>query len=74
MEARSGIRKNSEVLLYINATKAIQEGIAFYRSQNNVLLTQGKEGKLSKEYITKLVDVKSGKEIPIEREISDRKK
>jgi len=47
---RSGVRKNSEILIYIDAKRAIQEGVDFYRSQNNVLLTQGKDGKLSKEY------------------------
>ena len=60
-------------MIYIDAKRAIQEGVDFYRSQNNVLLTQGKDGKLSKEYITKIVNTKSGLEIPFKKEIRDRK-
>lgn len=36
----SGMRNSCEVYIYIDSEKAIQEGIIFYRSLNNVILTE----------------------------------
>ena len=50
---KTGVRSNSEVMVFINAGKAIQDGVKFHRSENNVFLTRGNEGSLLKDYITK---------------------
>lgn len=59
----SGIRYNANVLVYIDASKCIEHGIVFYKSLNNVILTSGdKDGKISWEFIDRIVDLE-GKEI-----------
>ena len=39
----SGFRSNSELLVYLNLQKAIDEGLKFYVSKNNVVLCPGDE-------------------------------
>jgi len=62
----SGMRKSSEVFIFIDAKKAMADGIVFLRSPNGVILTSGKDGQLPKEYFT---DVRSdsGSKIPFMR-------
>ncbi|CDS02868.1 hypothetical protein LRAMOSA00271 [Lichtheimia ramosa] len=52
----SGMRKTSEVFIYIDMAKALQDGIPFYRSKNQVILTEGKNGVLSPEYFCRVTD------------------
>lgn len=52
----SGFRSSSEILIYINVRKAMADGIVFYRSANNVILTEGIDGVLSNEYFAKVID------------------
>lgn len=52
----SGFRSSSEILIYIDVRKAMSEGIVFYRSENNVILTEGLNGVLSTKYFTKVID------------------
>lgn len=52
----SGFRSSSEILIYINVSKAMEDGIVFYRSENNVILTEGINGTLSNKYFDKVVD------------------
>jgi len=40
-EVISGMRNTSEVLIYIDTEKAMNDNIKFYRSSNNVILTEG---------------------------------
>ena len=47
----SGARWNSEVFLYIDMEKAMQDGIKFYRSANGVILTEGINGTLPYQYV-----------------------
>ncbi|KAG8835595.1 hypothetical protein FRC17_002187 [Serendipita sp. 399] len=50
----SGMRKSSQVLIYIDTERAIGDGIKFFLSQNGVILTPGnEEGFLPKEYFLK---------------------
>merc|ERR1711871_409238 len=37
----SGVRKNVEVLIYVNVAKAMEQGLAFYCSENDVILCRG---------------------------------
>ena len=47
----SGFRSNCELLVYINLEKAIEEGLKFYISENNVVLCPGDEkGFISSKY------------------------
>lgn len=52
----SGFRSSSEILIYINVSNAMSDGIVFYRSANNVILTEGINGILSSKYFTKVID------------------
>lgn len=52
----SGFRSSSEILIYINVSKAMSDGVVFYRSANNVILTEGINGVLSSQYFAKVTD------------------
>ena len=54
----SGMRKSSQIYIYINSTKCAQDGINFYRSDNGVLLTAGvnEEGVLPVGYFSHVTD------------------
>lgn len=56
--AISGMRKSCEVYIYINPQKCADDGVAFYRSENGVLLTAGvnDEGTLPAAYISHATD------------------
>ena len=58
----SGMRKSSQVYIYLNGTQCAADGIRFHRSDNGVLLTAGvgDEGILPLKYISHVRD-KSGK-------------
>lgn len=51
----SGARSNSKVLIYIDMQKAMDDGIAFYLSENGVILTEGINGVLDTKYISNVV-------------------
>jgi 2'-phosphotransferase len=58
------MRKSSQVLIYIDTTKAMANGIKFYISANGVILTEGnEEGFLLKEFFEK-VERSDGKPVP----------
>ena len=55
----SGMRRSSEVLIYIDVSKAMSAGITFFRSLNNVILTRGlcDSGTVPVEFFLKIVYV-----------------
>ena len=54
-EAKSGKRASCNVKIYINMKLALDEGIKFYRSSNDVILTPGNEmGILEPKYFLKI--------------------
>ncbi|EPZ31823.1 Phosphotransferase KptA/Tpt1 domain-containing protein [Rozella allomycis CSF55] len=53
-EAISGVRKSCDLFIYIDISRASEDGIEFFRSPNGVILTQGKEGILSSKYFLKV--------------------
>lgn len=59
----SGFRSNTQLLIYINGKRAMNNGIQFYLSDNNVILTSGINGTLSIEYFEKVLDRKTGYKI-----------
>lgn len=53
----SGMRTNCQVYIYINLELALAEGIKFYRSANEVLLSPGNEkGIILPKYFLKVLD------------------
>lgn len=47
----SGMRNDVDIFIYVDAKKAIEDGIPFYRSSNGVILTPGINGILPTKYI-----------------------
>lgn len=66
----SGMRGNVELMISINTERAMQDGISFFLSDNQVILSSGIDGTIPPKYFQKVVEVSSGEEIPckIERE------
>uniref|UniRef100_A0A1B6DFR1 2'-phosphotransferase n=2 Tax=Clastoptera arizonana TaxID=38151 RepID=A0A1B6DFR1_9HEMI len=61
----SGIRDNAEIYIYIDIERALQDGIKFYKSENDVILTSGNSnGFLEPKYFMKVVDARTGQDIP----------
>lgn len=57
----SGFRENCEILIYLNSEKSILDGIKFYRSENNVILSSGINNQgIPTKYFLKVVDRKTG--------------
>ncbi|XP_018496528.1 tRNA 2'-phosphotransferase 1 [Galendromus occidentalis] len=55
-----GFRKAASVLIVVNLRRAILDGIRFYRSQNNVILSPGNEkGLIPPEYFQHVVNIRT---------------
>ena len=59
----SGMRSSSEVLIYLNMEKCLEDGIELLLSENNVILTNGINGIIEPKYFKKIVDAKTGEKI-----------
>jgi 2'-phosphotransferase len=60
----SGFRGSSDVAIVIDARKAIADGIKFYRSENNVILSSGNSrGIIEIKYFEKVINLKTKKNI-----------
>jgi len=59
-----GMRDDSEVSIYINMSAAMDAGIHFYKSKNNVILSPGDDyGMIPSEFFERIVDNDSGREL-----------
>lgn len=56
-QARSGIRSNVEIVIYIDVERAMGQGLRFYRSENNVICC---EGPIPVECFTAVVRLSDG--------------
>jgi 2'-phosphotransferase len=54
----SGMRHSCTVLIYLDTAKALDVGVKFFKSENGVVLTEGIDGHLPKEYFSKVVSTK----------------
>lgn len=54
-QVKSGARKTANVFIFIDMGCAIKDGIQFYVSENNVILTKGVDGFLSPKYFSKII-------------------
>lgn len=52
----AGKRLNREVFIYVDVAKALEAGIEFFLSENGVVLTEGKDGKITREFFKKVLD------------------
>lgn len=50
----SGARSTSKVFIFIDVRKAMEDGIVFFRSTNNVVLTRGVDGVLHPKYFERV--------------------
>lgn len=58
----SGMRNNSQVLIYIDLEKALKSGVKFFLSKNEVILSEGnKDGVISPEFFKEVLDRKTRK-------------
>ncbi|KAK1262545.1 hypothetical protein QJS04_geneDACA020527 [Acorus gramineus] len=53
-EVISGMRKNVNVLIFLDVRKAIEEGMKLYMSDNKVILTEGFNGVVPVKYFEKI--------------------
>eukprot|EP00121_Abeoforma_whisleri_P005762 Awhi_evm1s5222 len=51
------MRTDCDVLIYIDVPKAFQDGIKFYRSSNNVILSAGIDGVIPPQYFKKVESI-----------------
>ena len=59
-EVVSGMRLTSQIVIYVDLPKAAAAGIRFYRSANDVILSEGVDGAVPPEYIESVWDIKEG--------------
>jgi 2'-phosphotransferase len=61
----SGMRNSCELYIYVDGKKCARDGVKFYRSSNEVILTSGitEDGTLPVTYFSKVIDAKSGENI-----------
>jgi len=50
LTAKSGIRHNCNVVIYIDMKRAMDDGMRFYRSKNGVILSSGINGIIEPKY------------------------
>lgn len=55
----SGFRENCQILIYIDLAKALADGIEFFLSENNVILSSGLNGIIHPKYFSKVIDRKT---------------
>lgn len=53
-DAKSGFRKDSKVAIHIDMARAMNDGIKFYRSENDVILSDGIDGVIDPKYISRI--------------------
>lgn len=61
----SGFRKDAEILIFVDVPTALKDGIEFYRSENNVILSDGVNGVLEPKYFLKVIDRKRGSTLDV---------
>lgn len=60
----SGMRHNCQIKIFINIENALKDGIKFYKSSNNVILSPGNDnGYLLPKYFDKVIDIKTREQL-----------
>ena len=68
----SGMRKDCDVAIYLDLRKALAEGVPFYMSGNQVILTPGVEGSIPSDFVLKAINFKTGQTLLDRTGRSDR--
>ncbi|NWW99841.1 TRPT1 phosphotransferase, partial [Caloenas nicobarica] len=56
---RSGMRPDSEIAIFIDGPRALEDGIPFFRSANGVILTPGDaDGRLPPKYFLRVLQLR----------------
>ncbi len=53
----SGFKNVSDNIIVVNIKKCIEDGIEFYKSSNNVILTEGIDGIIPSKYIVDIIEI-----------------
>ena len=53
---KSGMRQTARIHIYVNVPKCMESGMKFFRSTNNVILSDGLNGSIPPEYFLKVID------------------
>lgn len=60
----SGMRSSSQVLIFVDLDKAMNDGYQFFQSANDVILCPGnRQGILPSEYFSKVIQLPAGKQL-----------
>ncbi|XP_030468468.1 uncharacterized protein LOC115687138 [Syzygium oleosum] len=66
-EVISGMRKNVNVLIFLDVRKALEDGMKIYISDNQVILTEGFDGVVPVKYFDKILSWPDKQVIPFEK-------
>ncbi|KAF8020427.1 hypothetical protein BT93_G0978 [Corymbia citriodora subsp. variegata] len=66
-EVISGMRKNVNVLIFLDIRKALEDGMKIYISDNRVILTEGFDGVVPVKYFDKILSWPDKQVIPFEK-------
>jgi RNA:NAD 2'-phosphotransferase (TPT1/KptA family)/inhibitor of KinA sporulation pathway (predicted exonuclease) len=69
-ETISGMRNTCEVLVHVDMARAMADGIPFYVSSNQVILTEGLNGVLPPRYIATAFDARTGKALELDPRVA----
>ena len=61
----SGMRYDCEIAIWIDLKKAVEDGVPFYISTNQVILSPGINGVIDRKYFTRARDLKVKEDLPI---------
>ncbi|CAI0439473.1 unnamed protein product [Linum tenue] len=61
----AGMRRNVNVLIFLNVKKALEDGMKLYISENKVILTEGFDGVVPVKYFEKIESWPARQSIPI---------
>ena len=62
----SGMRTDCEIAIWIDLRRAIEDGVPFYLSSNQVILSPGINGAIDKKYFTKVEDLQKKEDLPLD--------
>ncbi|XP_010053903.2 tRNA 2'-phosphotransferase 1 [Eucalyptus grandis] len=66
-EVISGMRKNVNVLIFLDVRKALEDGMKIYISENRVILTEGFDGVVPVKYFDNMLSWPDKQVIPFEK-------
>ncbi|KAI0513468.1 hypothetical protein KFK09_009490 [Dendrobium nobile] len=66
-EVISGMRRDVNILIFLDLRKALQDGMKFYISDNKVILTEGFDGVVPAEYFEKIETWPWRQSIPLQQ-------